>query len=133
MLGLPHRDLDEIAGAIADGLPIDWPADPADVDGYESRVLNNLKIVAQIAALHASPSFLSSMTSGSLGTIDERRAADDESRERAFAFAAVGGASRILASFAVGGIDDAGHEPQVPHVVASLERDLLDLVLGDQA
>ena len=69
----PQTRIDDVAARIADGAPIDWTGISADTDDFGRRVLDNLKIVAQVASLHASPSLLSSLTSGSLGARDDGR------------------------------------------------------------
>src|SRR5262245_32067051 len=71
---MPHPDghIDELAGRILDGAPIDWSTLSAETDG-EQRVLDNLKIVARIASLHSSPSLLSSLTSGTSGVLEDGR------------------------------------------------------------
>jgi serine/threonine protein kinase/tetratricopeptide (TPR) repeat protein len=68
----PLAPIDDIAAQIADGTPIDWIGISAKTDSHEipGRVLDNLRIVARVAALHSSSSFLSSLTSGSLGAIE---------------------------------------------------------------
>ena len=66
----PLALVDHIAARIADGTPIDWIGISAGRQEIPGRVLDNLRIVARVAALHSSSSLLSSLTSGSLGTIE---------------------------------------------------------------
>ena len=69
----PQIQIDDVAARIADGAPIDWTGISTDADDPGRRVLDNLKLVAQVALLHTSPSLLSSLTSGSLGALDDGR------------------------------------------------------------
>ena len=47
-----NRQLDELAGALIEGIPVDWASAESSSSGAECEVVRQLKIVAGIAALH---------------------------------------------------------------------------------
>jgi eukaryotic-like serine/threonine-protein kinase len=61
----PFR-LDELIESVADGRPVDWDARAAGADARHQRVLNHLRLVANVAAVHRTAGVLEKLPSDSL-------------------------------------------------------------------